>query len=431
MTRYTTNWLKAYQEYTAESEAPETYHLWTGLSVIASALRRNVWLNQGLYMLYPNLFVVLVAPPGKVGKSTVLRMGKILLKQLEEVEFGPDSTTREDLIRRLAKSYSGGQSALTIHSSELSSLIDPSGIAMIQVLTDLYDCEYTPPAIRQDASWQYSTKTQGQDKVINPVLNILAATTPSWIAEGFPEKAISHGFTARTIFVYEETTRFANPFPDEADSALVKALVHDLQHISKLEGEFSWHPEAKERYEEIYGEIRESQPKDHRIEGYHWRKRTHILKLAMLLTIAEQDGLVIEPRAIETAQNILHITEENMAKTFSAVGKYEFASDAERILSYITEKQGVTFSDIVQRNISVGDARELSNIVNTLAASGAVEYGSKEDGQTIVRPTERAIEQLRRSSGPPREIGLLESHQTPDGVLDPEVSQDLSEEDLD
>ena len=54
------NWLKAYSEYSTESESPEMFHLWTGLSILASAVRRNVVLNQGINLLFPNMYVVVV-----------------------------------------------------------------------------------------------------------------------------------------------------------------------------------------------------------------------------------------------------------------------------------------------------------------------------------------------------------------------------------
>src|SRR2546427_12238432 len=68
------NWVAAYMEYTKESESPDAYHVWTALSSLASVARRNIWLDQGIYLLYPNLYVALVGPPGRTGKSTAIRM---------------------------------------------------------------------------------------------------------------------------------------------------------------------------------------------------------------------------------------------------------------------------------------------------------------------------------------------------------------------
>jgi len=358
------NWLKWYAKYTEESESPDTYHLWTGLSVLASAVRRNVWLNQGIYILYPHMFVILTGPPGRVGKSTTIRLGRTLLLGLEDIRFGPDSVTREELIRQLAKiGAEGKQSALTIHSTELSSLIQPSGINMIQFLTDIYD---------GDVKWKYATKGQGRNTIHNPVLNILAGTTPSWIAEGLPANVVGHGFTSRTIFVYEEEPRYLKPFPKEPDPALVKGLINDLDHISRLEGPFTFPDDAKAVYEKYYHKIDKTLPIDYRIEGYHWRKRVHLLKVAMLLSISETDDLVLRPTDIETAWDLLGEIERKMPKAFSAVGKYEYASDLERILAQIRSSKKMSATDVYNMNYAVGDFQQIAKIIQMLTAMGKI-----------------------------------------------------------
>lgn len=354
--------------YTEESESPEEYHLWTAMSVLASAVRKNVWLDQGIYLLHPNLFVILVGPPGKVAKSTTIRLGRTLLLGVEGVKFGPDAVTVEELIRQLEKAGEGStSSALTIHSTELSSLIEPSGIKMIQFLTDIYD---------GDVKWEYATKGSGKNHVKNPVVNILAGTTPSYIADGLPISAIGHGFTSRVIFVYEDAPRFLNPFPKGADKNLVKALVNDLDHISRLKGEFTWEGEsgipespgyvqgsAKDRYVEYYEKIYKAPVADYRVEGYKSRKKNHLLKAAMLLSIAESDDLVLRARDLDAAWEILEETEKRMVRTFSAVGKYDHASDLERILGEIQDTGGMAASEIYERNYAAGDAEQLGKII--------------------------------------------------------------------
>lgn len=374
------NWLKSYAEYTAESESPESFHLWTGLSVIASALRRNIWLNQGIYILYPNMFVILTGPPGKVAKSTSIRLGRRLLYGVEGINFGPDSVTREELIRQMAQAGGKNQdSALTIHSTELSSLIEPSGVKMIQFLTDIYDCEWKPKG------WQYATKGSGKDAIHNPVLNLLAGTTPSWIAEGLPTAATEHGFTSRVIFVYEESPRFLNPFPKEPDQDLVADLINDLDHISRIEGEFEWGKGSKNLYSEAYKKIAETIPHDYRIEGFHNRKKIHVLKMAMILSLARDDDLVLTPDDLGQAMDILDMIEGMMPKTFSALGKYEHASDLERIEARILSNGGMTSKQIHDEFYAVGDVKQLAGILMMLQSMGRIRRVKKEkDGDSTV-----------------------------------------------
>lgn len=369
MSRACGNWLLAYKDYTEEQEAPDSYHLWTGLSIIASAVRRNVWLDQGVFILYPNLYVILVAPAGRIGKSTVIRMGRQILQTVPDIYMGPDSVTREELIRVMAKANKNqNDCAVTIHSTELSSLIDQSGLKMIQFLTDIYDCDYKNPK-----GWQYATKGSGRDNIVNPVMNLLAGTIPNWVSDSMPVEATTHGFTSRTVFVFEDKPRFANPFPKAPNESIVKDLELDLGIISALDGEFKWTKEGRKYYKEIYSEWQATPPRDYRIEGYHWRKRTHVLKLAMLLSVAENDKLVLDYNDIKAAEDLLTMVEQNMPKTFAGVGKYELASDLNRIYNEILREGKMTLEDITDRYHMVGDSETIFKIVMTLKHMGRVD----------------------------------------------------------
>ena len=66
------DWLKAYLRYAESTEAPMHMHFWSGVSAVAGALRRRVWIDQAYFKWYPNFYIVLVAPPGIVSKSTTV-----------------------------------------------------------------------------------------------------------------------------------------------------------------------------------------------------------------------------------------------------------------------------------------------------------------------------------------------------------------------
>ena len=189
------SWIKAYLAYTAESESPEEYHTWTAISVIAGALRRHVFFDMSYFMLYPNMFIVLVGPAGRCKKSTAMRLGRELLIQVPGMEFTSDSTTRERLIQDLSQAYKDGQSALTAYSSEFASLLTSSGMDMVVFLTDIFDCP---------TEWTHKTKSGGTNKIKSPFLNLEGATTPDWISKAMPLDTIGIGLTSRMIFVYQD-----------------------------------------------------------------------------------------------------------------------------------------------------------------------------------------------------------------------------------
>lgn len=378
------NWLRAYAEYTKELESPDSFHLWCGLSAIGSVARRNVYIDQGHYLLYPNTFIILVGPPGIVAKSTCIRASRRLLLGVPDIVFGPDSVTREELIRSMAKIGGPGKvAAMTIHSSELSSLIEQSGIAMIQFLTDIYDCEWNPKG------WSHSTKHQGRDVIHNPVINLLAGTTPSWIAEGMPAGVVEHGFTARVIFIYEDRPRFLNPKPKPPPKKLVEALQEDLNRIASIKGEFTFEKSAYDLYDKLYRKVGKTIPSDYRIEGFHWRKaKVHLLKTAMLVSLSEKDDLVLEERDVALAWELLTSIEDKMARTFSAVGKFEYASDMDRILNQIIDSGGMTTQEILNRNSAVGDDRTLGSLLHMLIRMGKIKRIKKDRGESIYVPAD-------------------------------------------
>ncbi len=318
--------------------------------------------------MYPNLYVILAGPPGKLGKSTVIRMGRKILLHVPDIHMSADSVTREELIHVMSHAKVAGTCAITVHSTELSSIIDPSGIKMIQFLTDIYDC---------DDTWAYATKGSGRNRLSRPVLNMLAGTTPSWMADGFPATAIDHGFTARTVFVYEDSPRFLVPRPIAPDERTLTSLAEDLKQIALLEGEFRWAEGATDAYDSFYHQLYKVQVPDYRIAGFHWRKRTHLLKLAMLLSVAEDEDLVISEREISVASELLKQVELNMPRSFSAVGKYDYSSDLERILAFVVQEGEVDLAEIVRKNYHVG-GQAVQEIIQTLKAMHVIDL--RQDG---------------------------------------------------
>ena len=198
------DWLTAYIKYAGFSEAPRRMHYWSGVSAIAGALRRHVWLDMGYFRWFPNFYIILVAPPGVVSKSTTANIAMSLLRRVPGVNFGPEAVTWQALVDSFEASTESFQiedthyiqSAMTIESAEFGNLIDPSNREQIDFLVSLWDSKI--------GSFQKVTKGSGTNNVENPFINLIACTTPAWIAGNFPEYVIGGGFTSRCLFVYED-----------------------------------------------------------------------------------------------------------------------------------------------------------------------------------------------------------------------------------
>lgn len=326
LARQLDDWLKAYLAYTAPLEAPDKFHFWAGVSAVAGALRRRVWIDMGLFQWTPNFYIIFVAPPGIVSKSTTLSVSMKFLREVKDVHFGPDAVTWQALTQALAAAkieypINGlmyPMSCITIASSEFGTFLNPHDSAMMSVLTDLWD--------GKTGAWEKHTKTSGSDKVINPWINMAACTTPGWLEGNFPEHLIGEGFTSRCIFVYAEEKRRLVAYPQKElpddFKELERGLKHDIQQIGKLGGSFGLTDEAfafgQQWYEDHYGSIKK-EFRTKQLAGYLARKQTMIHKLAMILTASFSDELIIHRQELEKASNIITSLEKDMPKVFSGI----------------------------------------------------------------------------------------------------------------
>lgn len=363
------SWIKAYLAYTAESESPEEYHLWTAISVIAGAMRRQVFFDMGYFLLYPNMFIVLVGPPGRCKKSTAMRIGRDVLKATPGAKFTADSTTREKLIINLTQAHKDGASAMTAHSTEFATMLTSSGMDMVVFLTDIFDC---PPV------WEHDTKSGGKNTIKGPFLNLLGATTPDWISRAMPLDTIGVGLTSRIIFVHHDTPREADAIPKltDAQKALAQLLVTDLIAISALSGEFKLSDSAYGLYNTWYrARVGNPNPSgDPRLAGYYERKPMHMLKLSMIVAAAKRDGLIIHEEDMHDAMTMLERIEARMPKVFVGVGRNPIHADKEAVLAGIIEASptGLSMGELLARfNYSLRKD-ELAEVLDTLIIIGAV-----------------------------------------------------------
>lgn len=324
------DWLQSFIQYASYGEAPLKMYFWTGVATLAGALRRRVWIDQKYFQWTPNFYIILVAPPGVVSKSTTAGVGMNLLKDVPGIVFGPDVVTWQKLIEDMGKSKelvldpSTGEylpmSCVTLSASEFGALLNPTDREMVDVLVSLWD--------GQPGAFKKSTKTSGNDVIENPWVNIIACTTPAWIAGNFPEYMIGGGFTSRCIFVYAAKKRQYVAYPADhvppEFAALRADLIHDLEMISSLVGEYELDDESKAWGENWYSNHWKSKHKNlppEQFGGYLARKQTHIHKLAIVLAASESSHLVIYPRHLITASEMVDALEDDMPYVFDKIGR--------------------------------------------------------------------------------------------------------------
>ena len=336
------SFLSDYREFTKGTEAHPTYHTFSGLVALSSIISRRVWIEQGYFKVFPNLYVVLVGPPGN-RKTSAMSIAKQLIREIKTVPFSAECVTKEKLVLDLAEQERQVPSfpadhpqkiytPMTVMVTELSEFLGLGSIGMINFLTTIYD---------QDV-YEHRTKNKGETLIQGPFLNLLACTTPDWITTYLRSDVISGGFSRRAIFVLETGKANRITFPKvtpEAKLAWDKVLKHALA-LSEVAGPMQWHPDAAAFYDDWYQNLK--MPHDETISGYYETKHMQLLKISMLIALSESTELILRKEHIIFGLELLKLAEENLSRVFAGIGRNELNAAAAKVLDMVCAAESQT-----------------------------------------------------------------------------------------
>lgn len=393
------NWLKAYIQYTLDSEAPDDFHFWSGVSTLAGALRARVWIDMRKFRWTPNFYTILVGPPGIVTKSTSIRAGMRLLERVQDIQFGPPSMTWQALTESLEAAIfhmpmpgEEGKflpmSCLTVPVSELGTFLKMEDKGLVEVLIDLWD--------GQLGTWGHRTKTQGKIEIKNPWINLIACTTPSWLKDNFPESVVGGGLVSRILFVYGDRKRKLIPYPDEVIPdreyhALEEDLTHDLQEIASLSGPYLLDSDARawgrEWYERHWAGARPAHLSSERYSGYLSRKQTHMHKLAIVLAAARSDELVLRPEHLIEAEALLETVEPHMLKVFESIGVVDEAKNIRELQSHVKIHGFLTSDELFKLVMNVMSQKDFIEALQAAVRGGLFNITTRDGRKGVVLST--------------------------------------------
>lgn len=390
MSRHFANWISAYVEHTEKSEAPELFHFWTGVSVVASCLRRRVWIDERIFQWSPNFYIIFVAPPGVATKSTTIDLGQHMLNEVvardeTRIKMGPNSLTWQALTVHLEQSLEAFEHKsspsgvyqlcpLTINISELGTFLKPKDTDFMDFLTDMWDGKLRP------TPWVHATKTTGTTSIINPWLNIIGCTTPGWMRTNFPAYMIEGGLTSRTIFLYADKKRRLVSYPSQIINgtefmARRARLIEDLNEIASLVGPYDLTREARQFGHRWYVEHWTNRPRDlisDRYAGYLARKQTHIHKMAMVLAASQRNELFITRADLETSVRIISALENDMKRVFDAIGLSDTGRVAAELLGVLRCYKQITVVDLYKHVAGRVEKKDFDAALQSLLTCGTV-----------------------------------------------------------
>lgn len=392
LTRKLPNWIDAFLYYTENSEPPTLFRKWTAISCIAAAMQRKCYIKWGTALtFYPNLFVVLVGPSA-TGKGTAMNPGLDLISEIPSIRLAANATSLQALISTLKDTNltdldlnTGEQtyhSSLTIFSKEFTVFLGYHNRELMASLCDWYDC---------DKKWSYKTIARNEEEIIGVWVNLLGGTTPDLIQSSLPIESIGGGLTSRIIFVYEEKKAKLVTMPVQTDKEkeLREYLVHDLDKISMLSGSFSYTKNFLDLWTEWCVDAEKHPPFfDKKFEGYMGRRRTHLMKLSMIVSAAHgQHDMVLTYDDLAEAIKILHEVELKMDRVFRGVGSSDIAAMMNHVTSYLVNspKDEIPYYQFARHFSSDMDKLTMDRVLSTLEISNLIKVVSKPGADTIIK----------------------------------------------
>lgn len=383
------DWLSEFMANADWGEAPPYFYFWVGVATIAAAMRRKTWIDMGTFVWYPNLYTVLVAPPGVIQKSSTSDRGLRLLDKIPGLHEGPSTLTWQSLYDAflevgeefsISPTETRTQHALYINSSELGITLNMKDTDMINQLIHMWD----------GYKLKKRTRLDGELLIETPSLNLIACTTPSWIAENVPQYLIGGGLTSRMLFVYgEEKTQYV-AYPSRRIPKDYKArqdrLTRDLERISLLTGKFTLTEEAYAWGEEWYKNFHMNEAKlldATLIGGYIARKQTLVHKVAMILSASMGNSLVITRETLERAVKLITELEASMPKVYSKIGLNQHSQAALQVLAFLDRYNGTADFNTLYRY--------MHRIYPTAEAFEEILMGMIEAGYITINSAERTV----------------------------------------
>jgi len=372
------DWLSKYERYTSllRHEAINDYHTWVGISTIASALERKVFLRVSTELFYPNMFIVLVAPPGIARKGGAIKLAHPFLDSLEQhINVKRGKSTKEALFRILANcatttSMGYLHSSLTVINTELSTMLNRKDENLPQNLCQMFDGEDKADD---------DTISRGTVHIQGVWLNLLGGTVPPGFTKALDKDVITGGLGSRMIFIYADDIRWENLecLESKETEQLKEELITDLSRINQLEGEYLLTANSLALYKAWYSEINRkirTHNNPEYLTSFYVRCHTHVGKLAIILTASKGQEKIIRKETLARAILYIESTCKYLPFVFSGIGR---SIDAASITTVLTQIKiagdiGIERAELLLLVCYDVDLEGFERVIKTLASTDVI-----------------------------------------------------------
>lgn len=335
------------------------------MAYLSCAVGRGVYLPIGNTRHHARLFCLHIGRSGRGRKgdavSLVLRIDQAL-REMNEA-FAPQVhrgglSTREGLVALMHDGYRQGRQdvpaiedkRLWVVESEFANVLHQGrrdGNTLSAALRDCWDGVDLKPATK-------SNRLYASD----PHVCLSGAISPSELTGLMSARELTNGFANRFLMIWAERSRML-PFPKETPQAVVEhlarrtrevlAFVHADRHGERERLRMELSPQAQWRYAQLYrGELNDDLG-DSAVSALLERRAPMLLRLAMLMALADLETRIDAPHIDAAMAWIRHVTASVRFVFVSAVEEAKLAQVLElshRVLAFLRERGQATRSQI-------------------------------------------------------------------------------------
>lgn len=378
--------LHDYYSYVLDNtETPVAMHRWSFLTTVGALLSKNVVFKHGHFEVYPNMYTMLVGTPGTRKTS-----GQIICTKLATLAgyhaLARGKTSKEKFLEDLAAGFKhlktmsddpfdglfdelGTAHECFIAADEFTNFVGMSNGEFLSTLSELWS---------YSGDYEYRVRNGKSIIVHDPSVSILAAATPTSLAQAIPPEMAGQGLMSRLILIHAAESGKKLAFPEPEDKGKEEALITALYEIRhKMRGEVLLTPAAKDYLANVYSNY--PPMTDWRFRSYDNRRFTHLLKLCLITAVCNGRLVITEEDAIYS-NTILAQAEIFMPRALSEFGNTRWSAASGKVIQVLQDNfLPMTNLEIFKKVSSdISDIIELGRILTALVDSDQIQmHGGK------------------------------------------------------
>lgn len=366
--------LDDYKEFTTTlTDAPDVFHEYMGYAMMGTLLGRNVHFPFGSINIYPNFYLVLIAPSSRFRKSTALTLASRIINEIDPKRILPDEFSQEKLVEELSINSVG--SFFFYEFKTLLGMLERDYMQGAKAfLTGLFDCL---------PSYRRKTK-QGEFEIKNPAVSILAATTMNWFSDMIKQGDLEGGFLNRFIFIPAYKKERNMPIPPKMNMMKLDNIVYKIKDLLMYmkDKEMTMTDEARDIYCNWYNasvlEI-ELENDNSMFSASATRMQIYLIKFAMLNAIIDDRSTIIDtPHMMKGIKSVDWLLKNAKKIIREDVTSNKFHGQTNKVKSTLTRLGGTCSWRTLLQNSHI-KSKELMEVVLTMEESGELKRTMEKD----------------------------------------------------